>query len=82
MAGSARMAFIVLFVALLACKTAELEPAAANVAAGRAAPGPACTSVGYIIGKGGGTFGGANISNESLIEYAMNDPGCPRRKVR
>jgi hypothetical protein len=29
--------------------------------------------VDYLTGEGGGTFGGKWISNDSLIEYAMND---------
>jgi hypothetical protein len=32
-----------------------------------------CKSLGYIVGRGGGSFGGGWISNEQLIEYAMND---------
>jgi hypothetical protein len=32
-----------------------------------------CNQLGYIVGRGGGSFGGGYISNESLIEYAMND---------
>ena len=27
----------------------------------------------YLVGRGGGTFGGDFITNEDLIEYAMND---------
>jgi len=26
-----------------------------------------------VVGQGGGTFGGAYISNDHLMEYAMND---------
>jgi hypothetical protein len=29
--------------------------------------------VGYLAGEGGGTFGGKWISNDSLIDDAMND---------
>jgi len=32
-----------------------------------------CRPLGTIIGKGGGSFGGGFISNEELIQYAMND---------
>jgi hypothetical protein len=32
-----------------------------------------CESLGFIIGRGGGTFGGGWLPNEKLIEYAMND---------
>ena len=55
------------------CKTSDLSPAAANVAAGRSAAATGCKPVKYLTGKGGGTFGGGFISNEDLIEYAMND---------
>jgi hypothetical protein len=68
-----RLALLLTLAAPVACKTDKLKPEAANVAAGRSAPGASCQSVGYITGKGGGTFGGEYISNESLIEYAMND---------
>jgi hypothetical protein len=56
-----------------ACKTSDLSPAAANVAAGRSAAPTGCKPLKYLTGKGGGTFGGGFISNEDLIEYAMND---------
>lgn len=59
--------------ALSACSTAELNTAGARVAMVRAPVGTDCPPVGYFVGKGGGTFGGDLISNESLIEYAMND---------
>lgn len=63
----------------LSCKTEQLSDKGANVITSRSAPvdsgwDPArCTSLGYIIGRGGGAFGGSWISNEDLIEYAMND---------
>jgi hypothetical protein len=59
--------------ALGGCKTSDLTPAGANVAAGREEAPVGCKPLGYITGKGGGTFGGDFISNEDLIEYAMND---------
>lgn len=55
------------------CATHALSPAGAQVAATRNAPGSDCKSLKYIVGKGGGTFGGGVIANEDLIEYAMND---------
>jgi hypothetical protein len=58
---------------LLACSTPALSPAAAHVTVTRNAPPPTCTTVGYIVGEGGGTFGGSWISNDDLINYAMND---------
>jgi hypothetical protein len=62
-----------LTVGVSACSTAGLSESGAKVAAGRNAPPPGCSPLGYIVGKGGGTFGGSLISNEELIEYAMND---------
>jgi hypothetical protein len=55
------------------CSAASLSAEGAKVAASRNPAPPGCAPAGYIIGKGGGTFGGAYISNESLIGYAMND---------
>lgn len=57
----------------LGCATASLTPQGANVAVARSAPPADCRAVGYLVGEGGGTFGGAWISNDQLIEYAMND---------
>ncbi len=71
--GSTKLACVVVLGALLACKTDDLEPQAANVAAGRDPPVAGCKPLGYLPGKGGGAPGGAYISNESLIEYALND---------
>ncbi len=55
------------------CKTADLTAGGAKVAAGRNPPPPGCKTLQYITGKGGGTFGGGLVSNEDLIEYALND---------
>lgn len=73
-------ALLVVPVALgVGCKTAQLSSGGAKVATSSAAPIDSgwhpsqCKSLGYVVGKGGGTFGGAWVSNESLIEYAMND---------
>jgi len=59
--------------ALSACSTASLSTEGAKVAASRNSAPPSCAPAGYLTGKGGGTFGGAYISNEQLIEYALND---------
>lgn len=69
-----RIAFSLTVVSLsFACSTATLTAAGANVAAARN-PAPAqCTALGYVVGHGGGTFGGGLIANDDLIEYAMND---------
>ena len=58
---------------LSSCKTAGLTPAGANVALVRDKLPDGCVQVAYFVGKGGGTFGGGLVSNEDLIEYAMND---------
>jgi len=55
------------------CSTPALSPQGASVAVSRN-PAPAtCTAAGYIVGEGGGTFGGAWVSNDDLVNYAMND---------
>jgi hypothetical protein len=55
------------------CSVPALSPEAARVAVSRNPPPSSCTSLGYLVGEGGGTFGGGWISNDQLIEYAMND---------
>lgn len=55
------------------CKTAGLTPEGAMVAPTRDPLPPECQNVGLLVGKGGGSFGGGMVSNEDLIEYAMND---------
>jgi len=61
------------------CKTAEISAAGRDVLLGLSAPTDMgfdksqCRPLGTVIGKGGGSFGGAFLSNEKLIEYAMND---------
>jgi len=67
------LTFIALSTIVSACSTAELTPAGARVAAGRGAPAESCRPLGYLTGEGGGTFGGAYISNDKLVEYALND---------
>jgi hypothetical protein len=59
--------------AVSGCSAPALSPQGANVAVSRNAPPPSCASVGYIVGEGGGTFGGKWIANDELIDYAMND---------
>ncbi len=61
------------------CRMAELTPQGAEVATSQSAPvdsgwkHASCRSLGYLVGRGGGTGGGAYISNEQLVEFAMND---------
>jgi len=59
--------------AVSGCSTPALSPEGAAVAVSRNPPPSTCTAVGYIVGEGGGTFGGKWISNDELIDYAMND---------
>ena len=68
-----------LAVTLLACSTAELSKKGADVITSQSAPvdsgydPKSCKHLGFVVGKGGGAFGGAWISNENLVQYAMND---------
>ncbi len=59
--------------ALAACSTPDLTSAGESVVASPNPPAPSCLAVGHFVGEGGGTFGGAWISNHALIDYAMND---------
>jgi hypothetical protein len=66
-------------VCAVGCKTATLSQAGAKVVTSQTAPvdqgydPTACKSLGYVDGRGGGSFGGGWISNEKLVKYAMND---------
>jgi hypothetical protein len=66
-------------VALLACSRAELSSKGAQVITSQSAPidsgydPKTCKHLGIVIGNGGGAFGGGYMSNESLVEYALND---------
>jgi hypothetical protein len=64
---------VVLMLELPACGTYEgLRPEAQSVAATTIRPAGKCKALGNLTGKGGGASGGY-VSNESLIEYAVND---------
>ena len=65
--------FLSVCVVVAGCSRAALTPGGSKVAAGRKDAPDDCKSLGYITGKGGGTFGGGLVSNEDLIEYALND---------
>jgi hypothetical protein len=67
------LASLLLALPAVGCATASLTPQGANVAVARSAPSADCHAVAYLVGEGGGTFGGGWISNDQLIEYAMND---------
>jgi hypothetical protein len=70
---------LLLSVGLVDCRTAALSGTGANVATSQSAPVDhgypkgACRSLGFVVGRGGGSFGGSYITNENLVEYAMND---------
>jgi hypothetical protein len=59
--------------AVSGCSTPSLSPQGYGVSVSRNPPPPSCAAVGYIVGEGGGTFGGKWIANDDLIDYAMND---------
>jgi hypothetical protein len=60
-------------VGLAGCGTfTKLKPEARSVQATTARPAGKCKSLGTLTGKGGGSAG-AWVSNEALIEYALND---------
>jgi len=64
---------VTLALGIAGCGTyTELTPQARSVQATRARPTGTCKSLGTVTGKGGGASGGY-VSNESLIEYAIND---------
>jgi hypothetical protein len=64
---------VALILGLAACGTYEgLRPEAQSVAATTSRPEGKCTVLGSLTGKGGGASGGY-VSNEDLIEYAVND---------
>ncbi len=65
--------FVMLALSSAGCATSALSPRGAQVAATRNPPPADCVAVKYIVGKGGGTFGGKWIANDDLVEYAMND---------
>ncbi|WP_394850834.1 DUF4156 domain-containing protein [Pendulispora brunnea] len=58
---------------LAACASTALSPQGARVTVARSAPPPNCTEVAQLVGHGGGSLIGSNISNDVLIEYAQND---------
>jgi hypothetical protein len=60
--------------ATTACMTtSELTGAGARVVTIYNPPTGQCQMLGTVTGQGGGAFGGAYISNDDLINYAMND---------
>jgi hypothetical protein len=79
-ARSFRLAIgILVLLSATGCRTAGLSPSGAQVATSQSAPldsgwDPAsCRSLGYVVGRGGGSFSGGWLTNEDLIAYAMND---------
>lgn len=68
-----RKAIAVLVLAVAACSTPSLTATGAAVRVRASVPSTDCDNLGTVTGQGGGMFGGVYISNDSLIEYAMND---------
>ncbi len=59
--------------ALAGCSTAKLSGSGERVEIVSQVDQKVCKNLGPVFGKGGGSFGGAWISDESLMEYASND---------
>jgi hypothetical protein len=55
------------------CETEELSSEGASVVASRNAPAAECSNVGHFVGYDGGWWEGSFITNDDLIEGAMND---------
>ena len=55
------------------CSTPSLSATGVHVVASRNPAERDCRSLKYVVGRGGGTFGGGWVANEDLVEYAMND---------
>ena len=55
------------------CNTPDLSSEGAKVTVSPDAPRAECVELKYVVGRGGGTFGGEYVTNDDLIEYAMND---------
>lgn len=69
---------VILAVSLVAglaggCSTARINAAGESVQVVDAGRVARCRNLGPVSGTGGGSFGGAWISNSDLVEYAMND---------
>ena len=56
-----------------ACSTPDLTADGERVVVTQNPPTADCVRLKYLVGRGGGTFGGDFITNESLIEYAITD---------
>lgn len=69
----AALSVFVMSVLSSGCSTEDLSETGAKVVASRNAPAQTCQQLGFVVGHGGGSFGGGFISNDDLIEYAMND---------
>jgi hypothetical protein len=58
---------------MTACSTAKLSSGGSHVEYVNQLDRKGCKNLGPVFGKGGGQFGGAWISDENLMEYAVND---------
>jgi hypothetical protein len=73
MAKLQTLSVILALLTFSSCTTAELSGEGTKVVIAQPDEVKACKNMGQVIGQGGGTFGGAFISNDSLMKYALND---------
>ena len=67
------LAILALAMSAGGCATAQLTQAGQGVEMIQQMTRADCKNLGPVFGKGGGSFGGAWISDEQLMEYATND---------
>lgn len=70
---SFRFSMLAAAVLLTGCATSALNAAGSRVVAAPNINTDGCKYLGTVIGQGGGAFGGGYISNDQLMQYAMND---------
>ncbi|WP_426752502.1 DUF4156 domain-containing protein [Myxococcus sp. Y35] len=70
---SFRITMLAAVALLTGCATASLNAAGSRVVAAPNLNVDGCKFLGTVIGQGGGAFGGGYISNDQLMQYAMND---------
>lgn len=63
----------ILLLTLSGCATASLTPAGEKIEIVPQLDRKDCKNLGPVVGKGGGSFGGAWIADERLVEFATND---------
>jgi hypothetical protein len=65
--------FVMMALVTTSCSTAELSQGGSKVEFVNQVDSKNCVNLGPVYGKGGGSFGGAWISDEKLMEYANNE---------